>query len=191
LYVVWLSLAPERRGVHLYDYRFEPPWPDRNFEMLPSFTESCIGEAYVLPNDLTYPRADILNYRFAKTGWRLPCARVEGVLCALSRTPIPKEYKHGASIPVGVKSFSRSGQELAAASVVLWADRWVEARSDPANPEAACPVDVADPAVAARPRRSTLFDEAGGNYLSTRPEKGPPPAARVQEDGSRAGVHGE
>ena len=89
LYVVWLSLVAERPGVHLYDYRFEPPWPDRNFAMLPSFSDSCIGEAYVLPNRLEYPRADILNFRFGKTGWRLPYTRVEGVLCALSATSIP------------------------------------------------------------------------------------------------------
>jgi len=52
LYVVWLSLLAEKPGLRLYDFRFEPPWPDRNFEMLPGFTESCIGEAYVLPNQL-------------------------------------------------------------------------------------------------------------------------------------------
>ena len=99
LYLVWLSFVAERPGVHLYDYRFEPPWPDRNFETLPSFNESCKGEAYILPNEGAYPRADILNFCFGKTGWRLPFTRIEGALCALSTTPIPEEFKHGALDP--------------------------------------------------------------------------------------------
>ena len=194
LYVVWLSLVAERPRVHLYDYRFEPPWPDRNFERLPNFIESCIGEAYVLPNDLTYPRVDGLNSRFGKTGWRLPCTRVEGVLCALSATPIPEECRDGASITVGLKFFGRSGQQLAATSVVHWADRWVEPAVTRPAAEPPVAVDVADATVAARPRRSTLYDEAGGTYLraaNTLRERGAPLAARVEEDRPRAGVHGE
>jgi len=113
LYVVWLSLSSKRPGLHLYDFRFEPPWPDSKFEQLPRFTESCVGQAYILPNQLEYPRGDILNFRFGKSGWRLPYTRVEGVLCALSTTPIPDEFKHGASVPVGVKFFGKSGHQLA------------------------------------------------------------------------------
>jgi hypothetical protein len=180
--------------VRLYDFRFEPPWPDRNFETLPSFAESCIGEAYILPNQLTYPRADILNFYFGKTGWRLPCTRVEGALCALSTTPIPEKFKHGASIPVEAKFFGRSGQQLASASLVLWADRWHEPAVTRPAAEPPVAVNVADPVVAARPRRSTLYDEAGGNYLrtaNTRPEKGSRAAARGREDSPRASVHGE
>jgi hypothetical protein len=194
LYVVWLSFGAERPGVHLFDYRFEPPWPDRSFETLPSFTDSCKGEAYILPNQLALPRADILNFRFGKTGWRLPSTRVEGALCALSTTPIPEEFKHGASIPVGIEFYGRSGQQLAAASVVLWADRWVEPAVT--RPTAQPPVSFEEsaPVAAARPRRSTLYDEAGGTYLraaNTLPEKAAPLAARVQEDSPRASVHRE
>jgi hypothetical protein len=86
LYLVWLSLVAERPGACLYDYRFVPPWPDRGFQRLPSFADSHIGEVYVLPGKWEYPREDVLNLRFGKTGWRLPCTRVEGLLAALSDT---------------------------------------------------------------------------------------------------------
>ena len=151
LFVVWVSLWAQRPDVRLYDFRFEPPWPDRNFQMLPNFAESCVGEAYVLPNQLSYPRADILNFRFGKTGWRLPSTRVEGVLCALSGTPIPREYQHGASIPVEVKFFGKSGQQLASTSVVLWADRWDERTVTRSTAKPAAAVDEADSGVDARP----------------------------------------
>jgi hypothetical protein len=166
LYVVWVSVVAERPGVYVYDYRFEPPWPDRTFEMLPSFTESSVGQAYVLPNRLEYPREEILNFRIGKTGWRLPYTRVEGVLCAVSATPIPDEFKHGASIPVGLKFFGKSGQQLAAASLVQWADRFRELAVT--GPAARPPVaaDKADPSVAARPRLCTLYGPPiGGNVL--------------------------
>jgi hypothetical protein len=181
LYVVWLALVAERPGVLLYDYRFEPPWPDRNFETLPTFTESRIGEAYVLPNDLAYPRADVLNFRFGKTGWRLPCTRVEGVLCALSATPIPEEYRHGASIRVGLKFFGRSGQRLASTSVVLWADRWVEPAVTRSTAKPAVEVDEADFVVDARPGRSSLYEPSGWNDPRVADQQGPPPAVTVHE----------
>ena len=168
LYVVWLSLAAERPGLRLYDFRFEPPWPDSHFEQLPGFTESCVSQIYILPNELDYPREDILNFRFGKTGWRLPYSRVVGVLCAVSATPIPREFKHGASIPVGLKFFGRSGQQLAAANVVLWADRWREpAGTRPAATPFAV-MDVAEPSDAELSPDSSLY-------------KGPPPALTVCE----------
>jgi hypothetical protein len=194
LYVVWLSLVAERPGVHIYDFRFEPPWPDRNFEMLPSFADSCIGEAYVLPNQLEYTRADILNFRFVKTGWRLPCTRVEGVLCALSATPIPEEFKHGTTVPVGVKFFGKSGLQLAAASVSLWADRWHEPAVTRPTVKPLVAVDGADPGVAVRPRRSSLYGPGGGEVVlaaDQRGEEGSPPAAMVRANNSRTGLHGE
>jgi hypothetical protein len=194
LYLVWLSLVAERPGTCLFDYRFVPPWPDRGFQSLPSFADSHIGEAYVLPGKWDYPREDVLNLRFGKTGWWLPSTSVEGVLCALSGTPIPKEFKHGASIPVGIKFYGRSGQERGATSVVLWADRWREPAVTRRTAKPPVAVDVADSVVATLPRRSTLYDEAGGTYLrtaNTLPEKAAPLAARVQVDSPRAGVHGE
>jgi hypothetical protein len=123
-FVVWLSLAAEKPGVRLYDFRMEPPWPDNDFRQLPKFEDSYIDEHYVLPSGLDYPREDVLNLRFLQRAWQVPCARVEGVLCALSGTPIPKEYRHGANIDVEVKFFGRSGQQLGATTVVLCADLW-------------------------------------------------------------------
>jgi hypothetical protein len=189
LYVVWVSVVAERPGVCLYDYRFEPPWPDRNFETLPSFTESCVGQAYVLPNKLEYTRQDILNFRIGKTGWRLPYTRVEGVLCAVSATPIPDEFKHGASIPVGLKFFGRSGQQLAAVSLVQSADRFREPAVNRPTAKPPAAMDEADPGVAVRPRRSNLYGpQSGGNVLPAAdqpPEKGSLPDARVHEGSSR------
>jgi hypothetical protein len=123
LYVIWLSLVAAAPGTRLDSYRVEPPWPDPNFESLPSFKGSHIGEYYKLPGGLEYPRQDILNFNFVKPGWRLPGNRVEGVLCAISGTAIPDEFKHGASIPVTVRFFNRTGQQLAATTANLWADR--------------------------------------------------------------------
>lgn len=172
LYVVWLSFVAQIPGVYLYDYLFEPPWPDSNFEQLPEFTESCVGQAYILPNQLDYAREDILNFRFGRTGWRLPCTRIEGVLCALSATSIPQEFKHGASIPVGLKFFGRSGQQLAAASVVLWADRWREPAV--ARPSTKPPVAMhkLGPSIAAGPSRSGLYEQGEGNDLCAADERG-------------------
>jgi hypothetical protein len=178
LYVVWLSLSAERPGLHLYDFRFELPWPDSKFEQLPRSTESCVGQAYILPDQLDYPREDILNFRFGKTGWRLPYSRVEGVLCALSDTPIPAEFKHGVSIPVRVKFFGESGEQLAEASVVLWADRWRE----PAviRPSATPPIeaDVGEPSnvelsqgsrlYAGPPPELTVCERSFAEYIRTR-----------------------
>jgi hypothetical protein len=112
LYVVWLSLVPERPGVTLFDFRFFPPWSDCGFTSLPSFEDSHEGRAYILPGGLAFPREHVLNLHFLKSGWRLPCTRVEGVIAALSNTPIPKHYEHGDTIPIGVEFFGRSGRQL-------------------------------------------------------------------------------
>lgn len=98
LFVVWVSLWAERPGVRVYDFRFEPPWPDRDFRVLPTFADSHFADQYALPGGLEFAREDVLNLNLGKSGWRLPSTRAEGVLCALSGTPIPKKYKHGASI---------------------------------------------------------------------------------------------
>jgi len=201
LYMVWLSLVAERPGACLYDYRFVPPWPDRGFQKLPSFADSHIGEVYVLPGKWEYPREDVLNLRFGKTGWRLPCTRVEGLLAALSDTPIPEEYRHGSPTPVRVEFFSKSGRQLAETTVTLCADRMTHhpqkaqhaAEGRSAKPVVA-PAAAAKPSAIARPRRSTLYDEAGGSYLraaNTLPEKGAPPAARVRDDSPGTAVLGE
>jgi hypothetical protein len=190
LYVVWLSMVAERPGVYLYDYRFEPPWLDRNFEMLPGFSDSCIGEAYVLPNQLEYPRADILNFRFVKTGWRLPCTRVEGVLCALSAAPIPEEFKHGTSVPVGLKFFGKSGLQLAAASVILWADRWHEPAVTRPTMQRLVAVDEVGAGVGGRRLRSSLYGPSGGDVVRGEDQnpkrgEGSPAAGRDREDTPR------
>ena len=124
LYVVWLSLLAERPGVTLFDFRFVPAWPDRGFIPLPSFKESHIGQAYILPGGLSLPQHDVLNLRFVKSGWRLPDIRVEGLLAALSETPIPNHYRHGDVIPVTVQLFGRAGQMLGQVSVEMGADLW-------------------------------------------------------------------
>lgn len=123
LYILWLSLVADVPGTRLDYYRVEPPWPDSNFESLPSFKESHVGEYYKLPGGLDFPREDILNFNFVKSGWRLPGNRVEGLLCAVSTTPIPDEFKHGAAIPVRVLFFNHTGQQLASTTAQLWADR--------------------------------------------------------------------
>src|SRR6266478_3988074 len=165
LYVVWLSLWATRPGVRLYDFRFEPPWRDHGFLRLPNFADSHMGEYYLLPDGLEYPREDVLNFNFLKAGWRLPSARVDGALCALSATPIPQEYPHGASIPVGVKFFGKSGQQLAAASLVLWAGRWREPAVTRPSAKPHVAVDESDPSIAARPFRSSLYDQGEWNDL--------------------------
>ncbi len=125
LFLVWLSLAAGRPGVCLYDFRFVPPWPDQKFQTLP--IKDCFrGGAYVLPNKWEFPREQVLNLRFGKTGWRLPCTPVEGLLCGLSATPIPPEYRYGAEIPVKVEFFGKSGRRLAETVSTLWVDRSVQ-----------------------------------------------------------------
>jgi hypothetical protein len=168
LFVVWVSLWAERPGVRLYDFRFEPPWRDHAFRRLPNFADSHIGEYYRLPGGLEYPRAEVLNLNFLKEGWRLPSTRVEGALCALSATPIPQEYRHGASIPVGLKFFGKSGQQLAGASVALWADRWREPAVIGPSATLSVAADVAEPSDAELSPRSSLYE-------------GPPPALTVCE----------
>jgi hypothetical protein len=142
-YFIWLSLVAARPGTRLHHFRIEPPWPDSNFEPLPSFEASHFGEYYVLPGGLDCPREDVLNFHFGKNGWRLPSTRIEGVLCGISRTPIPEAFHHGALIPVGVRFFDRDGQPLAGATVHLWADRWSHrsqgSRSVPADAPSAEP----------------------------------------------------
>jgi len=168
LYVVWLSLAAKRPGLRLYDYRFVPPWPDNDFQQLPSFADSHIGDYYRLPDGLEYPREEVLNLNVLKAGWRLPSTRVVGVLCALSDTPIPPEFKHGASIPLEVKFFGRSGRQIATAGVGLCADRWREPAVTRPTTRPPIGVDIAEPCVATRPRGSSLYE-------------GPPPALTVCE----------
>jgi hypothetical protein len=168
LYVVWLSVAAERPGVCLYDFRFVPPWPDREFQALP-VTDICRRGAYVLPNNWEFPRENVLNLHFGKTGWRLPSTRVEGILCALSATPIPLEYRHGAQIPVRVEFFGKSGRRLAETMVTLWADRPIERErstqraAERASVKPSVSVDDGAQPSAAAPRRSSLFD---GNEMS-------------------------
>src|SRR5262249_17901869 len=111
--------ARQRPGVCIYDYQFVPPWPDHDFLPLPAFAESSRGGAYVLPNNWDFPRDDVLNFKFGKSGWRIPCTRVEAVLCALSATAIPQEIQHGAEVSVGVKFISRSGRQLAETTASL------------------------------------------------------------------------
>jgi hypothetical protein len=168
LYVVWLSLTAETPGTCLYDYRFVPPWPDRGFQSLPSFADSHIGEAYVLPGEWDCPREDVLNFRFGKTGWRLSLTPIEGALCALSTTPIPEEFTHGDPVRIEVKFFGKAGQQLAAANVVMCADRWREPAATRPTARPPIEVDTAEPSVAPRPRRSTLYD-------------GPPPELTASE----------
>jgi hypothetical protein len=136
-----------------------------------------------------------LNLNFLRAGWRLPSTCVEGALCALSATPIPPEYRHGASIPVGLKFFGRSGQQLAATNVVLWAERWREPAVTRPIAQPAVVVELAEPRVAARSFRSRLYDQGERNDLRAAPPapegRGSPPATRVREDSPRAGVRGE
>ena len=168
LYLVWLSVVAERPGVCLYDFRFVPPWPDQEFQALP-LKDSCRGGAYVLPNKWEFPRADVLNLHFGKTGWRLPCTREEGLLCGMSATPIPSEYRHGAHIPVRVEFFGKSGRRLAETMATLWADRPIERErtaqraAERAKVKPSVSVDDGAQPSAAAPRRSTLFD---GNEMS-------------------------
>jgi hypothetical protein len=122
LFMPWLSVAGGRPGALLHDFRFVPPWPDEEFQTL-STTESCRGAAYVLPNGWEFPREDILNFRFRKTGWRLPLTPVEGWLCAYSATPIPPEYKYGAVIEVRIDFFGKSGRQLTQTISTLMVDR--------------------------------------------------------------------
>jgi hypothetical protein len=198
LYTVWLSLVAERPGVCLCDYRLVPPWPDRGFQRLPSFADSHIGEAYVLPGKWEYPREDVLNLRFGKTGWRLPCTRMEGVLAALSDTPIPEEYSHGSPIPVGVEFFSKSGRQVAETRVTLWTDRLTHhprtlkhaEEGQTAKPLVA-PAAAARPSAIARPRRYSLYGPSGGYVVRAadqRVEEGSPPAARARGGGPRIGL---
>jgi hypothetical protein len=122
LFMLWLSVAGGRPGVRFHDFHFVPPWPDKEFQTLPT-TESCRGEAYVLPNGWEFPREDVLNFCFGKTGWRLPLTPVEGWLCAYSATPIPPEYKHGAVIEVRIEFFGKSGCQLAQTISTIMVDR--------------------------------------------------------------------
>ncbi len=201
LFVVWVSLWAERPGVRLYDFRFDPPWRDRAFLRLPNFADSHIGDYYRLPDGLEYPRAEVLNLNFLKAGWRLPNTRVEGVLCALSATPIPQEYQHGASIPIGLKFFDRAGQQMAETTVSLWTDRLThrsQRTQQSAEERIVTPLGTPNAAVKsviAQSRRSTLYDSPGGVPDSCAEgqyaEKGSKPAAKVRESGHRCGLLGE
>src|SRR5215467_4745571 len=124
LYMVWLSMVAERPGVCLYDFRFVPPWPDRGFQRLSS-SEDCPRNVYILPNQWQFPRADILNWRFGATGWRLPLTPVEGWLCAHSATSIPRDG-YGPDIDVRIEFFGKSGRCLAETVSTLWVDRRAE-----------------------------------------------------------------
>jgi hypothetical protein len=189
-----LSLAAEKSGTRLYDYRFEPPWPDRDFRQLPTFDESHTGEYYCLPGGLEYPREEVLNLNFLKAGWRLPCTRIEGVLCALSATTIPEGFKHGVSIPVGLKFFGRSGQQLAAADLVLWADRWREPTVIRPCTKPPVAMDLEEPSVVAPTPGSRLYGPSGGYVAPTseqRREDGRQIAAGDPEGSPRTDLSGE
>ncbi len=193
LFVVWLSLWAEQPGVRLWDFRFEPPWRDHGFVRLPNFADSHFGDYYRLPGGWEYPRAEVLNLNFLKDGWRLPNTRVEGVLCALSDTPIPPEYKHGALIPVAVRFFDRAGQQLAKTTVSLWVDRLThhsqrmqQAEEGRAGKPPRAPIAAAKSATVPSPR-STLYGHPGGKTDSRGPalcrETGSLPADEVREGG--------
>ena len=125
LYMVWLSVIAERPGVCLYDFRFIPPWPDNAFQALGS-KDGCPRNVYVLPNDASFPRETILNWRFGASGWRLPLTPVEGWLCGHSLTPIPKEYEYGAEVDIRIEFFGKFGRRLAQTDSTLWVDRSIE-----------------------------------------------------------------
>jgi hypothetical protein len=200
LFIVWLSLWAERPGVRLYDFRFEPPWRDRAFLPLPSFADSHIGDCYCLPYGPDYEKKQVLNLNFLKAGWRLPSTRVEGVLCALSDTPIPKEYRHGATIPVAVKFFDRAGQQLAVTTVTLWADRLTHRRQKVQHPAEGrtvkprgAPNAIAEPSVNVQRPLSRLYGPPGGDLLPTPDsgqKKGVPLAGKVREGGHGTGLYG-
>lgn len=176
LFVVWVSLWAERPGVRLYDFRFEPPWRDHDFVTLPSFAASHFGESYCLPGGLEYPRGEVLNLNFLKAGWSLPSTRVEGVLCALSDTPIPEKYKHGVVIPVAVRFFGRAGQQLAEPTVTLWVDRMIHepqrtqrtAEGRTAKPPSA-PHSASNSVTAPLPPSSLYGPTRGSGLLATDP----------------------
>jgi hypothetical protein len=197
LYVIWLSLVAESPGTRLDYYRVEPPWPDSNFESLPSFKESHVGEYYKLPGGLDFPRGDILNFNFVNSGWRLPGNRVEGLLCAVSTTPIPDEFKHGATIPVSVRFFNRTGQQLAATTANLWADRpaHLTQRAKPlgAKVRGVKPKGTSNPppsSAAALPPRSNPGSarQPSDLWAESIQENGSPTATRVRAHTSRSFV---
>ena len=79
LYVIWLSLVAESPGTRLDCYRIEPPWPDSNFETLPRFEDSHVGEYYKLPGGLEFPRGRHPELQFCEVGLATagePCRRV-------------------------------------------------------------------------------------------------------------------
>ena len=130
-----------------------------------------------------FPREDILNLNIGRAGWRVPCTRVEGLLCACSATPIPKEYPHGARIPVTVRFFGKSGRQLAEAPVIVWADRWDErATKQPAAERQLGEEEDANPPAVVQPFVSGLY--AGGELSDSRP------AVRLQSKAAR-GAHSE
>jgi hypothetical protein len=167
---------------------------------MPSFADSHVGVYYCLPGGLEYPREDVLNVNFLKAGWRLPSIRVEGVLCALSDTPIPKGYKHGALIPVTVRFFDRAGQQLAEAKVTFWADRLTHhrqkvqhtAQGRTAKPQSA--TNAAAKSATAQVPRSGLYGPPGGDLLPTpdsEQKKGVPLADKVRKSGHGTGLYGD
>jgi len=167
LYMVWLSLAALRPGISVTDFRFIPPWLDVGFQSLQDFPDSHRGAAYVLPNNWEFPREDVLNLNFGKTGWRVPCTRAEGLLCAWSATPIPKEYKHGAQIPTTVGFFVKSGRQVADAAVLLWADRSGKGAATRAAAEKSrATTGDANPPAVVQPLDSVLFE--GGERTDSR-----------------------
>jgi len=178
LYVVWVSLWAARPGVRLYYYRLEPPWRDHGLLKLPSFADSHVGEQYRLPGELELPRATVLNLNFCKTGWPLPSTRVEGVLCTWSATPIPKQFRHGAMIPVTVRLFDRGGQQLAETTVTLCVDRLThqpERAQHTADARMAQPragTNTPSRSATARSNRSCVHDQAAGNNLSAESQRG-------------------
>jgi hypothetical protein len=185
LYLIWLSLVATVPGTRLDYYRIEPPWPDSNFEALQRFEDSHVGEYYRLPGGFDFPREDILNFKFLKSGWRLPEHRVEGLLCAVSTTPIPDEFKHGATIPVTVRFFYRTGQQLGAVIADLWADRLTyhpqRAKQLAVTARGAKPNPPSSSVVAASGRSSPSSPRRGSGLWEPRlPEDGAPTETTVR-----------
>jgi Bifunctional DNA primase/polymerase, N-terminal len=155
-----------------------PNRPHWFYKRTPACGESCVTvpglfefrnvNQYVV-GPLEFPREDILNFNFVKSGWRLPGNRVEGLLCAVSTTPIPDAFMHGATIPVTVRFFKKTGQQLEAVTAYLWADRLTY---HPQRAKSlAATVRSAKPKAASNPPTSSAASSPGGSIPSS-PRRG-------------------
>ena len=122
LYLIWLSLVATVPGTRLDFFRIEPPWPDSNFEALPRFEGSHVGDYYKLPGGLDFPREDILNFNFVKSGWRLPGNRVEGLRVRSARRQFQKNSNTEPRSRLGCFFLTGTGQQFAATTVQFWAE---------------------------------------------------------------------